>query len=82
MHLRVKNNLKNKCKKYLIVTTVRKKNQYIEETQEHIYNCTEQNQEIFENIFKNTHEIKTMIKITKRFFIQYDEQKRRPVKRK
>ena len=37
-----------------------KKNQYIEETQEHVYNCTEQNQTIFENIFKDTHENKTM----------------------
>ena len=46
-----------------------KKNQFNEETQEHVYNCTEsnENKEIFGNIFKDTHETQTMKSITRRF---------------
>ena len=46
-----------------------KNDQFNEETQEHVYNCTESNEdkEIFGNIFKDTHETQTMKSITRRF---------------
>ena len=39
---------------------------YIEETQEHIYNCAE-HKDNFQNIYKDTHETKTMKEVINRF---------------
>ena len=77
----VKSNFKNKYENFNF-DNFEKKNQYIEETQEHVYNCTEQNKKIFENIFKDTHETQTMKEITKIFLSNMKNKKRRPVKRK
>ena len=72
----VKSNFKNKYEN-LNCDKCEQKNQYIEETQEHMYNCIEhkENKEIFEGIFKDTYETKTMKEITKRFLSNMKQKK-------
>ena len=64
----VKNNFKNKYEN-LNCDKCKEKNQHNEETQEHIYKCANlvENTGLFENIFKDTHETKTMKEILKGF---------------
>ena len=64
----VKNNFKNKYEN-LNCDKCKEKYQHNEETQGHIYKCANivENNGLFENIFKDTHETKTMKEILKGF---------------
>ena len=64
----VKKNFKNKYEN-LNCDRCKEKNQLNEETQEHIYKCANlvEKYVLFKNIFKDTHETKTMKEISKDF---------------
>ena len=73
----VKTNYKNKHAEYNCVACETKE-QYIEETQEHIYYCHEikQNPGIFGNIFEDTNDTQIIKEITKQFTLNMNERKR------
>ena len=73
----VKTNYKNKHNDYNCVAC-EKKNNYNEETQEHIYYCHQikHNSEEFENVFKNTFEKKVIKQITKQYTKNMKERKK------
>jgi hypothetical protein len=73
----VKTNYKNKHNDYNCVAR-EKKNNYNEETQEHIYYCHEikHYSEEFGNVFKDTHETKVIKQITKQYTKKHERKEK------
>ena len=73
----MKSNFKNKYGN-LNCNNCEENNKHNEETQEHVYKCTEikENKGNFEKIFSNAHETKTLKEVIKEFLTNMNQRKK------